>query len=113
VTTLLDIPEPPEDDGGISPYWAQLAAAFHQENPMIYTLLVKYAREAKNAGLKRIGIELLWNRVRWDRAVQTRTADFKVNQNFKAWYARQMMKNEPDLAGVFETRRRDNKGGAE
>lgn len=95
-----------EDDDGISPYWQARAAEFHQRQPRIYLLLVFYAREARRAGKTRIGIELLWNRMRWDWSIQTGEPDFKVNQNYKAWYARRIMRREADLADLFEIRRR-------
>lgn len=91
----------------VSPYWAQRAAEFHVENPDVYRLLVHYARQAQGYGRTRIGIELLWNRMRWDYMVTTQHGDdFKLNQNYKAWYARRIMEREPDLKGIFEIRSR-------
>ena len=87
--------------------WERLARQFHAENPGVYMQLVGYARQAKQAGYSRIGIELPWNRMRWDWMLRT-SADgtgFKLNQNYKAFYARLIMEQEPDLAGMFETRR--------
>jgi len=87
--------------------WADQALLFHEENPEVYVDLVRYARQARAAGASRIGIELLWNRMRWDRLVETKdnTSAFKMNQNYKAFYARLIMDSEPDLSGIFETRR--------
>jgi hypothetical protein len=91
----------------VSPYWASRASAFHEENPDVYLLLVRYAREAVRAGVGRVGIELLWNRMRWDKTVITNDSEFKLNQNYKAWYARRIMERESDLRGLFETRSRN------
>jgi len=102
--SITDLEEDSEELD-VSPYWAERAAAFHQENPHIYRMLVRYALQVPKG--KRIGIELLWNRMRWDFAVSTdHGGDFKLNQNYKAWYARHIMAREPELAGVFETRSR-------
>ena len=91
----------------VSPYWAQKAAEFHEKNPHVYGLLVMYARQAVAAGATRVGIELLWNRMRWDFLLRTEhDGDYKLNQNYKAWYARRIMERESDLAEIFETRRR-------
>lgn len=91
----------------VSPYWATKAAEFHEKNPHVYASLVMYARQAVRAGHLRVGIELLWNRMRWDWMLHTEHAgDYKLNQNYKAWYARRIMEREPDLADIFETRRR-------
>jgi hypothetical protein len=97
----------PFPDDGISPYWAARAAEFHLANPHVYQLLVKWARRAKRHGAKRVGIEMIWNLMRWQAEVVTRhPGDFKLNQNYKAWYARLIMQREPDLVDIFETRRR-------
>jgi len=91
----------------ISSVWQSRAREFHLVNPHVYEALVRYARQARAAGVDRIGIELLWNRMRWDWMLQTdHDHDYKLNQNYKAWYARRIMELEPDLAGIFETRRR-------
>lgn len=96
-----------DDHLDVSPYWAQRAVEFHTRNPAVYEKLVYYARQAVAHGHGRIGIELLWNRMRWDYFVKTdHPDDFKMNQNFKAWYARKIMAQEPDLEGIFETRAR-------
>lgn len=104
MTDQLEI-DVPED--GISWKWRQRAAEFHEANPHVYRLLVQYAREMRAAGHRRVGIELLWNRMRWDWMLDTDSGDdFKLNQNFKAWYARRIMEREADLRDLFETRRR-------
>jgi hypothetical protein len=91
----------------ISAYWQSRALEFHVANPHVYEALVRYARQARAAGVDRIGIELLWNRMRWDWMLETEHAhDYKLNQNYKAWYARRIMELESDLAGIFETRSR-------
>ena len=107
MTSQLDLFDEGDDDG-ISRYWQRRAAAFHAENPHVYRALVRYARQARRRGVERIGIELLWNRMRWDWLIRTDHGDdYKLNQNFKAWYARRIMEREPDLAEIFEIRRRD------
>lgn len=93
----------------ISAHWQSRALEFHVANPHVYEALVRYARQARNAGVDRVGIELLWNRMRWDWMLETETEhdhDYKLNQNYKAWYARRIMELEPDLGGIFETRSR-------
>jgi len=100
----LDLEAPRLD---VSPYWAAKATEFHEKNPHVYYELTKYARQAVAAGHSRVGIELLWNRMRWDWMLRTdHGTDYKLNQNYKAWYARRIMELEPDLSEIFETRSR-------
>lgn len=95
------------DLAGETGVWMRKAAAFDAQNPHVYALLVGYCRQVRAAGIDRIGIELVWNRMRWDVALRTseQGVAFKLNQNYKAYFARRIMREEPDLADIFETRR--------
>lgn len=80
-------------------------AEYHQENPGTYTELVALAREWRAAGHDRIGIASLFEVLRWQRGISGRDADgFRLNNSYRANYARLILANEPDLAGVFEVR---------
>lgn len=81
---------------------------FHVENPRVYELLVRFAREAMRAGKTKVGINMLYTRVRWDVWLETRdraSPELKLNDGYTSRYARLIMANEPDLAGFFEIRR--------
>lgn len=80
-------------------------ATYHADNPHIYVKLREYALEAKRAGRKRLSINLLFERLRWYTTVETQGDEFKLNNNWRAYYARLLMTQEPQLAGMFETRR--------
>lgn len=77
---------------------------FHAANPEIYDLLVKYARELRAARRRRGGIRMIWERMRWDLAIQTQGDSFKLNDHYTSFYARLIMRQEPDLDGFFSTR---------
>lgn len=80
---------------------------FHEQHPLVYQLLVRFAREWKRAGHRRCGIKMLWERVRWEVGIEglpDSSDDWKLNNNYHSRYARLMMRQEPDLAGFFETR---------
>lgn len=79
-------------------------AAYHAENPRVYDVLRRFALQAKRLGRKRLSINMLFERVRWYTDVEGMNDTFKVNNNWRAYYARLLMKQEPDLAGFFETR---------
>lgn len=79
---------------------------FHENNPSVYAELISMARQLKDRGFQRIGIELIWSAFRWNKMMRT-TADeygFKLNDHFRSRYARLIMANEPDLADFFHTR---------
>lgn len=79
---------------------------FHDENPRVYTVLVTLAREwIRRTGHHKLGIATLFERARWEIAIATNDPDFKLNNNYRAFYARLLMRQETDLAGMFELRR--------
>lgn len=83
---------------------AEAFSRFHTGNPHVYHELVLLARRAKARGAQRIGIGMLVEVVRWRSTLRTGGDDFKLNNNYSALYARLIMDNAPDLAGIFELR---------
>lgn len=80
------------------------AIRFHLANPHVYDELVGMAREAKSHGATKLGIGQMFEVLRWNVGIQTDTWDFKLNNNYRAFYARLIMGEEPDLEDIFETR---------
>ena len=78
---------------------------YHKENPEIYDKLVDFACEARSSGIRHLGIGMLYERLRWYTAVESRNDSFKLNNNYRAFYARKIMVEYPELAGLFETRK--------
>lgn len=79
---------------------------FHAEHPEVYAKLVDLARQWKHRrGRERISIGVLWEVTRWETALGDPEADYRLNNNYRPRYARLIMEQEPDLAGLFETRR--------
>jgi hypothetical protein len=87
--------------------------AFHRENPAVYALLVRLAREWKRTTGNKLGIKALFERARWEFGVKTQGGgDFTLNNNYTPYYARLIMEREPDLNGLFQTREQKAKGVA-
>lgn len=79
---------------------------FHKANPHVYQTLVWLAREwVHRTDRTKVGIAALWERMRWELAIQTTTKTPRLNNNYKAYYARLIMQTEPDLEGLFDVRR--------
>jgi hypothetical protein len=78
---------------------------FHESNPHVYCTLRRLAREWINrTGKQKLGIGALYERARWDIAIQTNDPEFKLNNNYRAFYARLLMARERDLDGIFQLR---------
>jgi len=78
---------------------------FHREHPEVYRELVRLAREWKSAGHDRIGMKALWERCRWELNVGDPDAEYRLNNDYTSRYARLIQEQEPDIAGMFQTRR--------
>ena len=78
--------------------------AYDTENPAIYVKLAEFALQAHHAGATHIGIGMLYERLRWYTKVEARDDTYKVNNNYRAFYARKLMRDFPVLEGIFETR---------
>lgn len=81
-------------------------ADFHAANPHVYHNIRLMAHQAKAAGRKKIGMKLIFERMRWEYYISTERpeAEFMLNNNYTSRYARLLMENDSELAGMFETR---------
>lgn len=78
---------------------------FHRQNGHVYRTLVRLAREWVNrTGQQKLGMKSLYERARWDLAIETSDPEFQLNNSYTAYYARLIQALEPDLADLFETR---------
>lgn len=84
-------------------------SAFHRDNPQVFEMFLRFARQAKAAGRERFGARLIWERLRWHSSIELRSDDpWRLNDHHVGYYSRLAMLLYPDeLGGVFE--RRDNR----
>ena len=82
---------------------AQQWERFHYDNPGFYVLFCKLAHEALQAGRRRLSANMIFERIRWETTLSPDEDQYKVNNNYRAYYSRLFMidKKRP---GVFETR---------
>lgn len=77
---------------------------FDQENPHVYTLFKHYTLQALKAGMQKIAVALVIERIRWETSVMTKGDQFKINNNHRAYYARKFMREFPERGEVFKTK---------
>lgn len=82
----------------------QAAERFDRENPHVYELLKRFAKQVKDRGRARFGIAAIYERVRWEVAIETNDGEFKLSNNHRAYYSRKLMAQYPDLEGLFQTK---------
>ena len=81
---------------------------FHHAHPIVYLRLRDLARAWKRHIGNQVGIATIYEQLRWQLAME-KTEDYKLNNNYRALYARLLMENEPELRGLFNLRERTTK----
>ena len=78
--------------------------AFHRDNPNVFELFVRFAKEAAAARAK-FGAHMIGERIRWYVNVETSSDDgLKLNDHHLPYYSRLAMGRHPELDGLFEVR---------
>ena len=75
---------------------------YHKNNPAIWLHFESFANHAAMRG-KKIGAKAIFERVRWEVEINE-GHDFKVNNNYAAYYARAFEIKHPGHKGFFEFR---------
>lgn len=81
----------------------QQAEAWIDNNPHIYALFVRFAKEKLAAG-KRFGIGQLTERVRWETDLDWE-GEYKIPNNHRAYIARKLLDDYPELGALLRTHR--------
>jgi hypothetical protein len=76
---------------------------FHKLNPHVYGAFRDLALQLANRGRSRIGVGMLTEILRWNYMMHTEdpNSDFKISNNYRSRYARLLMRQEPELDGIF------------
>ena len=78
---------------------------FHEKNPHIFDLIVRFAKQLLAKGRTRYGMKSIAERVRWEMVVETDDGDFKINNIYMSCYSRLLIVKHPQFKEMFETRR--------
>lgn len=77
---------------------------FNTNNPKVYYLFKRFTMQAINRGAKKMGAQMIIERIRWYTSVETTGDIFKINNDYAAYYARLFMREHPQHDGFFRTR---------
>jgi len=77
---------------------------WHKENPHVYELFERFSLQAIGSGRKNFSHWLIMNRIRWETAITTTGDEFKIRNDFIAYYARLFMALHPEYDGFFRIR---------
>jgi len=77
---------------------------YHFDNPEIYQAFEKFTFEAIRSGRTHFSSEMVINRLRWYTQIEARNDQFKINNNYKAFYSRLFEDLHPEHKGFFNKR---------
>ena len=69
-----------------------------------YRMFVRFAEEALRAGRTRFSARTIGERMRWETAMRSGGAEFKINNNTIPSWARRLVAEDGRFAGFFEFR---------
>jgi hypothetical protein len=90
----------PDERGGTP---GERFAAFHQANPHVLVSLIRLCLDVFKRGRKGWSINGAFEVLRWS-SLRTTGDDFRLNNDYRAFYARLIPLVEPRLEGFFEVR---------
>lgn len=82
----------------------QKARIFDEENPYIYKIFTQCALQALKAKHNRYSANGIFEYIRWFRTVEKKDNTYKMNNNYRAYYARKLMAMDNRFVDFFEIR---------
>lgn len=80
---------------------------FHNRNKHVYNMFEKQAFRGIRAGRRRLSAAQIFDWMRWELSFTT-TDKYKLNNNYRAFYARLFEHYNPEHKGIFEKRKMKN-----
>ena len=79
---------------------------FDRKNPNVYELFKKYGLEMIHKTTKKVSHKLIVERLRWEFYFKTEddNSDFKINNNYTAYYGRKFIREFPQYTDRFNFR---------
>jgi hypothetical protein len=74
---------------------------WHKANPAVRQYFEKFSLEAIQRGRKKISHWLIINRIRWEVSILTTGEDFKISNDYIAFYARLWIALYPQHKDLF------------
>jgi hypothetical protein len=79
---------------------------YHQDNPQVYEAFKRLTFQLINAGRENFSASAVVERIRWGVSIgEYGSDDFKINNNYRAFYARLFHMEHPNHDGFFRTRK--------
>jgi len=88
----------------------QQVIEFTKDNPDVWRLFCDFTFDRINKGFKNYSANAIFERIRWEKDIGgDGVAQFKLNNNYRAFYARAFMRKYPEHNGFFRIREQISK----
>lgn len=78
---------------------------FHEAYPEVWDMFVHFTQEIISKGYENYSVNAIFERIRWEKDMGgDGSSQFKLNNNYRAFYARRFMNMFPEYRGFFRTR---------
>lgn len=77
---------------------------YDNENPKIWEAFKKFTLQAIRSGKEHYSSKSIFERIRWETAIEAQNDSFKLNNNYTGDYSRKFMESFPQYKGFFRTR---------
>ena len=78
---------------------------WHKRNPHVWEMFERFTQEAIARGVTKMSHWLVINRIRWEVSVSTFGNEFKISNDFIAFYARLWKAKHPAHQDIFNTKK--------
>ena len=78
---------------------------YHKDNPQVYELFKRFTFMAIKRGHNRLSAWMIANRIRWETSIVTTGEDFKISNDYIAFYARLWKAKHPEHKDLFNTKK--------
>jgi len=79
--------------------------AWHKENPQVWEYFERFSFDVIRSGRRKISHWLIINRIRWEVYMETTGAEFKICNDYIAFYARLWKTRYPQHSDLFTTKK--------
>ena len=85
--------------------------SYHEKHPEVWEMFEEFAFSMINRGFNNYSVNAIFERIRWEKdAGGDGVTQFKIGNNYRAFYARRFMKKHPQHEGFFRTRKQTSEG---
>jgi len=78
---------------------------WHKANPKVWEYFERFSLEVVRTGRHKVSHWLIINRIRWEVYLETTGEDFKISNDFIAFYARLWRKHYPQYKNLFNIKK--------